>query len=86
MMRTAATIVRHIALLFSLLRNKKSIFYWSLCLGANLTTMRVSISKLLHFACPLAKRDHFEYPIANVALGTNGNIIFFTNLVKLEFV
>jgi hypothetical protein len=32
-----------------------------------LTTTRVSISKLLHFACPLAKMSHFQCPMANFA-------------------
>jgi hypothetical protein len=30
-----------------------------------LTATTVSTSKLLYFACPLAKRSHFECPVAN---------------------
>jgi hypothetical protein len=46
---------KDIFLLFSLLGGKKLVFYWSWCSGANLTSARASISKLLYFACPQAK-------------------------------
>jgi hypothetical protein len=56
-----------ISLPFSLLKSQKWIFYWVECPVVNLSRTRVSTSKTLHFACPLA-RGHFGCPVANFAL------------------
>jgi hypothetical protein len=60
---------RHFTVVLSLSKPEMDIL---LATGVNLTTTKVSISKLLHFQCPPAKGGHLQCPRANFALGILG--------------